>query len=526
MFQPDLAPAPLAAGTTLPVAAYPPRPPERPLRRWLFHVAALYQWLEVALDRLVSPTLNPLYYTGTIAVFSLAVATATGVYLFLFYRVGVEAAHRSVEAIMTHPLGVGAFMRSLHRYSSDAALLAAALHGLKMLLDDRFWGARWIAWVSGLALLALVWLTGLTGYWLVWDVQALVLSVTTARFLDALPFFAEPLVQTFVRNDRIQNFLFFIVLFLHITVPLLLGAVYWLHVMRLSRARFFPPRVVLAVTGIALGLASVLRPAASGPPADPARLPGTVAVDWFYFAYLPLTRLDPRAAWALLTGGGLLVLGLPWLLRGRPAARARVESEACTGCMRCFRDCPYDAIVMIPRRDGPRRRTEAVVNPARCTGCGVCVGACDTGGITLGGQPLPVLGAAVAASLERVRTTAARRPPVVAFACRLRPHLARHLEVAGPSGIALLGLPCVGLLHPSVVRHALDLGAAGVFVAGCIPDNCQFREGARWLVERLSGLRPPTWKAVEPERVRLGFYGPVEARRCARDLRVFQEMLS
>src|SRR5262245_15546728 len=150
-------------------------------RRWLAAVGALYQWGETLLDRLVSSTLNPLYHTGTIAVFSLAVALVTGVYLFLFYRVGTDAAHRSIEGIMAHPWGIGSLIRSLHRYASDAAMLAAALHGLKMFLNDRFWGARWIGWVSGPALFGLVWITGATGYWLIWDKQAQVLSLTTAK---------------------------------------------------------------------------------------------------------------------------------------------------------------------------------------------------------------------------------------------------------------------------------------------------------------------------------------------------------
>jgi hypothetical protein len=193
-----------------PFLAFPPRPirRERWPRRLLAGVATLYQWAEVLLDRLVSPSLNPLYHSGTIAVFSLAVATVTGLYLFVFYRVGTEAAHQSIEGIMAHPLGIGALMRSLHRYASDAAILAAVLHGLKMLLDDRFWGARWIGWVSGLALVSLVWVTGATGYWLVWDAQAQILSVTTAKLLDVLPIFGEPLVRTFVDSDRIQMFLF------------------------------------------------------------------------------------------------------------------------------------------------------------------------------------------------------------------------------------------------------------------------------------------------------------------------------
>lgn len=545
--------------------AFPPRVRERVHRRLLLRAGALYQWIEVLVDRMVSAPLNPLYHTGTIAVFSLAVATVTGIYLFLFYRVGTHAAHASVEAIVAHPLGIGALMRSLHRYSSDAAMLAAALHGVKMLLNDRFWGARWIGWVTGLSLLALVWVTGATGYWLVWDTQALVLSISTARFLDVTPFFTEPIVQTFLRNDRIQNFLFFIVLFVHITIPLLLGAMYWLHVMRLARARFMPPRVVLWVTGAALVIASLLRPALSGPPADPAMLPGVVPVDWFYFFYFPLTNLDPRTGWAIVAGTGAVLFALPWVLRGRPLPRARVETPACTGCSRCYKDCPYEAIIMVPRSDGGHYKTEAVVNPARCVGCGICLGACDTAGIALGGQNLRVLhGAVMSRLLARSRGArpsiagvapgravadgggaaaaagdaaakvggaaagggdTAAEAPVLVYACRLMPHLEGRLsaqgELAGVPGSLVMGLPCVGLLHPDMLRDAVAAGAAGVFVAGCVPEDCQFREGSAALAERLTGERLPKLKGVPPERVRLGYYSPVEVSRFVRDLAEF-----
>ena len=525
MFQPDPA---------LALTAFPPRPRERAHRRVLHAAGALHQWLEVALDRLVSSPLNPLYHTGTIAVFSLAVATVTGIYLFLFYRVGTTAAHQSIEGIMAQPLGLGALMRSLHRYASDAAILAAVLHGLKMLLSDRFWGPRRISWVTGITLVALVWVTGATGYWLVWDTQALILSVTTARFLDVTPFFTEPIVQTFVRNDTIQNFLFFIVLFIHITIPLLLGAMYWLHVMRLARARFFPPRVVLWVTGAALVVASLLRPALSGPAADPAVLPGAVPVDWFYFPYFPLTRLDPSTGWAIVAGTAGLVLALPWLLRGREPARAKVENVACTGCTRCYKDCPYEAIVMVPRTDGGRYKTEAVVNPARCVGCGICVGACDSAGILLGGEHARVLTGAVTSRIVALRNTLARTSapaprPVLVFACRLMPHLEGRLgpdgALAGVPGATVVGLPCVGMLHPEMLEGALGAGAAGVYIAGCVPEDCQAREGSTLLAERLVGQRLPKLKDVASGRVRLDWYSPVEVRRFLGDLRAFQEAL-
>ncbi|HXG16885.1 MAG TPA: hydrogenase iron-sulfur subunit [Calidithermus sp.] len=529
MFRADGPESAVLTATVPGAATFPPRPRERWHRRLLLRLGDLHAWVEVGLDRVVSSPLNPLYHSGALTVLALTVATVTGIYLFFFYRVGTQAAHASVEAIMAQPLGLGAFVRSLHRYSSDAAVLAAALHGLKMLLGDRFWGARWIGWVTGLALLGLVWLTGVTGYWLVWDAQALVLSSTTARWLDVLPIFGEPVAHTFLSNARIQTFLFFIVLFLHITVPLLIGAFLWVHVMRLARARVFPPRALTAVALTALALISVLWPARSGPPADPARLPGVVPVDWFYFAYLPLARLDAWAGWVVLAGTGGVLLALPWLLRGRTPARARVTEPACTGCMRCYRDCPYDAIVMVPRPGGGRYKMLAVVNPARCVGCGICVGACDTGGILLGDHPVHVLGAAVAARVDAVRARHPGRPPVLAFTCRLLARLEGRLDADGAlrdvPGVAVLGLPCVGLLHPDTVTRALAAGAAGVFVAGCVPEDCQFREGSAWLAERLAGRRQPALKRPPAGRLRLRFYAPVEVRRFVSDVRAFAEAL-
>jgi ferredoxin/coenzyme F420-reducing hydrogenase delta subunit len=513
-----------------PLLTFPPRPvPREPWRRWaLARAAAVHQWAQVLLDRAVSAPLDPLYHSGTIAVFSLAVATVTGLYLFVFYRVGTEAAHRSIEGIMAHPLGIGALMRSLHRYASDAAILAAALHGLKMLLDDRFWGARWIGWVSGLALLALVWVTGATGYWLVWDAQAQVLSVTSAKLLDVLPIFGEPLVRTFVDSARIQTFLFFLMLFAHVSIPFLLGAAYWLHVMRLSRARFLPPRVVWWVTGAALVAASLARPALSGPPADLARLPGVIPIDWFYFFYFPLTRLDPRLGWALVAGTGLAALAVPWVLRGPAPARARVESPACTGCTRCWKDCPYEAIVMVPRHDGTRYRQVAVVNPAKCVGCGICVGACDSAGILLGDQPVSVLGDAVTARL-RAAASAGQAAPVVVYACRLLARLRDRIgpdgAVAGLPGVSVMGLPCVGMLHPEMIAKTLAAGARGVFVAGCVPEDCPAREGSRWLGERLAGRRQPMARHLPEGRLAVRWYGAVEVGRFLADIRAFQQGL-
>jgi formate hydrogenlyase subunit 6/NADH:ubiquinone oxidoreductase subunit I len=48
-----------------------------------------------------------------------------------------------------------------------------------------------------------------------------------------------------------------------------------------------------------------------------------------------------------------------------------------------MQDCPFDAITMVPRTDAKRFPSKAFVAPAKCVGCGVCAGSCDSEGISL-----------------------------------------------------------------------------------------------------------------------------------------------
>jgi len=183
---------------------------------------------------------------------------------------------------------------------------------------------------------------------------------------------------------------------------------------------------------------------------------------------------------------------------------------------------------MVPRHDGTRYKQVAVVNPAKCVGCGICVGAYDSAGILLGDEPVSLLGHAVTARLRTV-AAAAVGAPVVVYACRLMRGLAGRLDRDGTltasPGVTVMGLPCVGMLHPDMITKTLEAGAGGVFVAGCVPEDCPFREGSQWLAERLTGQRLPSLKAIPEGRLRVRWYSPVEVGRFVRDVREFQQGL-
>lgn len=55
---------------------------------------------------------------------------------------------------------------------------------------------------------------------------------------------------------------------------------------------------------------------------------------------------------------------------------AVVRESTCTGCTRCFKVCPTDAIIGAPKM------IHNVIAPA-CTGCGACVDICPTESLTL-----------------------------------------------------------------------------------------------------------------------------------------------
>src|SRR5262249_40947448 len=156
--------------------------------------------------------------------------------------------------------------------------------------------------------------------------------------------------------------LFFVIFFVHMLVPLVAGIFLWLHVTRLSRSRFLPDlRLSAALVG-ALVVWSLLFPAQASTPAKLLVEAPPHAIDgWFLLPLFPGRSLGPAPLWALFALSAGVVMAIPWLLTRGRARVAQVHAAACNGCERCYADCPYDAIQMVPRTDGLRYAAVAQV---------------------------------------------------------------------------------------------------------------------------------------------------------------------
>jgi ferredoxin len=456
--------------------------------------------LDGAATRLYGWRYNPLHQSGTIAFVLLLLLIVTGLYLLVFYR--VSAPWASVDRIARDPW-LGSWIRSVHRFASDAMVIAVFVHAFRMFAQARSWGPRALAWVSGVVLLLFVFVSGWTGYVIVWDTFGARLAVAGARLFDALPVLSEPVRRIFSGERPIPAAFFFINLFLHVAIPLGVAAGLWIHVSRVARPALFPPRRITWSLIASLILLAILWPAPLPPEANPLRLVSSVPADLVYSFWLPWTEQMPE--WVGWLGASLTffaAIAIPRIMR-RPRegvwAPSVVDERLCTGCNQCPQDCPWEAIAMQARTDD-RPTLVAHVNPALCVSCGICAGSCAPMGV----------GPALRTGRDQVtdiRQLALGLPlsnevHIVAMVCANAPPA--HRAALEAAGTTIHTLSCTGNLHTSALELALRGGAAGVIVFSCPPRDCRGREGPKWLEQRVYFDREAELQArVDRRRVRL-----------------------
>ena len=165
----------------------------------------------------------------------------------------------------------------------------------------------------------------------------------------------------------------------------------------------------------------------------------------------------------------------------RGAAASTVNAATCVGCDVCFSLCPFNAITLAERpADAPRPAEVkdegklAVIDAEACHACGICAANCTEMAIThnLGDEDIRGRLQLMTQDVER---------PLVGFYCRECAGAAISLggmhRDGYPTSVRLVELPCLGRVSALHIVEAAQLGAAGVFLAGCAEGRCQYRTG-------------------------------------------------
>jgi ferredoxin len=451
---------------------------------------------EKLLNRLTGTlAINPFYYTGQIAVFLFVIVGLTGLYLFFLYQYGFDASYEATAKIEAQ--FISRIIRAIHRYGSDAAIVVSLPHAFRLLFMDRFRGPRWLAWVSGVGMVVATWLCGVSGYWMVWDQRAQLLTTEFTAWLHRYTPWGDSFAH-WLRSPQAADqgwLLILALLAVHFLTSAIIGLLFWYHIRRLNRPKFVLEPHWLAGLGLILVVVGAVMPGGMLPPSDVAIVPRRVPLDRLFLFFVS-PGLDGAAPWLWIGVAGLLAVSFatPWLLfRRRRRPRLVINRGHCTGCTRCAQDCPYKAISMVPRSEGETSRRVAAVDPALCVACGVCIGSCNEGAISLGDLSTEALWRTVQARLAPAPGEKPAAGKQVILTCqRHAAHgLCRELGCKGDQSSEVIPVPCVGAVHPSVLTRAVEAGAAEVLVVACPPDDCAQREGSLRLQERLARLHPP-----------------------------------
>lgn len=194
--------------------------------------------------------------------------------------------------------------------------------------------------------------------------------------------------------------------------------------------------------------------------------------------HIEIVNLREQCAWVHDGGDAvekaliLLKMGLKRVIKAKDVGQwqvnhAYINKIKCDKCKRCIEECPNKAIQL--GNDG-----YPAVAPEVCQRCGVCVGGCPLGVISLPDFRLEEISAMMAP------VASAKSPAIVGFFCD---YTYGEADLMGQIGsgyspnLYIIKVPCTGAVNMIMVNDAIAEGIDGIIVAGCDSSQCQLRKG-------------------------------------------------
>ena len=201
------------------------------------------------------------------------------------------------------------------------------------------------------------------------------------------------------------------------------------------------------------------------------------------------------------------------------AIKAVVDPEKCTPCGVCARVCPFAAIEV-----DVKAKTVARVITAACAGCGTCAAECRFGAITIQHFHDDQILAQINAALEEEP-----RQKIITFLCNWCSYAAGDLagtsRLQYPPNNRFVRVMCSGRVDESFIWQAFKLGAPIVLLSGCHIGDCHYINANHWTMRRADRI----WNRMEklgirPERLQLEWISAAEGPRFAWIMRDLEEM--
>jgi len=197
-----------------------------------------------------------------------------------------------------------------------------------------------------------------------------------------------------------------------------------------------------------------------------------------------------------------------------------LSQDKCATCLTCLRACPYH----VPRIDA----SGTIQIPVeQCLACGICIAECPARAIAL---RKPYDRRSISDELEHVLKSATEsklKPFIIGFCCQyglFGTGTLASLWRQARAGVWIVPVLCVAKVETEHMLRSFEVGAEGVFIAGC-GEQCARENTAAWVRQRVEKVRKALGQiGIEP--VRLHAFAADTGVDPAKELDKFVEQIS
>jgi NAD-dependent dihydropyrimidine dehydrogenase PreA subunit len=447
--------------------------------------------MSLPVPKIIRPEPGVVSMSGPVAFLLLALLTATGLILFLYYQADFKEAYGSLAP--DGGLSLVSVMRGVHRGGAELFILLATVHAIRAFILRKYERGRWLPFAFGAALAAFALWQGVTGYILPMDIRSQ--SLLSALEPLSTLFFGVEAIRAFSPGNEASAGAMIILLAAHL-VPLFVavGALGG-HVVRLENPRIWPGKTAIMAVLAGLAVSATLAPAISLARADFSRTPGPVTFDWLLlFPTSAMASSSPAVFWGIAVALVAMVGFAPYFMtRKEKRETIAVRQNDCVGCGLCAKDCPYKAMSMAPRPSESKFPWVVTLETEKCIDCGVCVGACGFHALDITRRPV-----------EAIRAEARTNNGIVAYVCGNIVKEGADGQAFAIPGVTIVSVACGGQIYPGWIDEDLRNGATGVIVAACAPFSCSGRLGSSHASARIGHERRPFLRK-RADRGKVGF---------------------
>lgn len=294
------------------------------------------------------------YYFGGICLFLTGLQMATGVLLLLYYTPSVDAAHESIQFIMSS-VKFGWLIRSVHSWSANILIGILFIHMFSTFFLKAYRKPRQLTWVTGFLLFVVFLAFGFSGYLLPWNELSYAATRVGTDIAGSLPVLGNWLKGIILGGPNISQGTLSRFFWFHVAIlPLAAIAIIGLHVLlvqllgmskpiglkgrKVREVPFFPNFIYKDALGwtlilVLVGVLCVFLPWEIGKKADAfAATPMGIKPEWYFTFMFTTLKLIPSHIIGIegekLAIMAFIIGGLFWFLAPFLDRRAGRENKS------------------------------------------------------------------------------------------------------------------------------------------------------------------------------------------------------